>query len=299
MLAYFAEQPELKDHPEKRAALERFARGELRHDTLNVLQLWIVGLNQTAFAEQKGVEAASDEYSVLLSTNMYLIERGYVRPTDNPSPDDKYLLLLFRGVLRRAAAAMGHPADAPLPPVLARLLEKGRHTEAFETGRTAIGMSEEEFQALVAPTRIGMGGDVAQFDVIWHDTDRPAVTNGEYKEASRELHWQARNCQPMELPAILFAAWADANEDFQKEHFGRVLLVDEPLVDYNRWRSQLSPDHRAEWDKFVDSLEPGPGLIERLRRFRFAGDDAKSEPPAGAALLVEKLEERRFIPPAR
>ena len=55
------------------------------------------------------------------------------------------------------------------------------------------------------------------------------------------------------------------------------------LAEYITWQAGLTPPRRAEWDAFVDGLQPGPDLLENLKTFRFRSPEpGPSTAPATA-----------------
>jgi hypothetical protein len=63
-----------------------------------------------------------------------------------------------------------------------------------------------------------------------------------------------------------------ADEEFQKEHLGKVALTGDELMQYCLWRSSQDTHSGAEWDDFLAGLKPGTRLMERLDSFRFSSE---------------------------
>ena len=99
-------------------------------------------------------------------------------------------------------------------------------------------------------------------------------TNGQYDPKEKTIAWSgslgsestARNL----LPVVCYATWAKANEKFQKDHFGKIVLEGEELVQYCLWHKSLVPADAAEWDAFAAKLKPGEGLRAQVGGFRFS-----------------------------
>jgi hypothetical protein len=76
------------------------------------------------------------------------------------------------------------------------------------------------------------------------------------------------------LPAFCYAVWVLPNEQFQKTHFGEVLLEKTELAGYCLWHASLTPAEAAEWNGFVKTLKPAtyekqfhnPNLSPSLKR---------------------------------
>lgn len=72
--------------------------------------------------------------------------------------------------------------------------------------------------------------------------------------------------------------------DYQTRHFGRIVLKGEDLAQFCLWYCGLSNSEADIWDRFVDSLEPGSELADRIKHFTFPGEqdvkDPESPPPS-------------------
>jgi hypothetical protein len=305
LVAYAREHAELKDQPEKLAALGQFCEGELRHDLENALLLhWVAGV-QYQFAAQHAENVPDGVLgtAAFLRLAYYLTEQGYLRGDDLVLLQSEPWPPLARGVLRRFATVLGYSADEPLPALLARLQEEGQWEAAFEAGREASGISEEEFSELVSAAGFKVTGDWTMIDVAWSGRPEPWLTNGRWDEAAGEVRWQAEGRDGSELPAILFAQWAEPDEAYQEGHFGKVVLTGEALAEYNAWRLALEGEQLGEWDAFVEALRPGEDLGQRIDAFRFdesksvavavaGAEEEQAETPRGAQILLGGLEGR-------
>jgi hypothetical protein len=104
----------------------------------------------------------------------------------------------------------------------------------------------------------------------------PFLTNGEWDREGLHATWThtvERTGTPSDtLPAFSYAAWAVADEEFQRRHFGAVVLQHADLGEYVLWRAALTTSEAAEWDAFVNSLAPGQELVAQLKQFRFSAD---------------------------
>lgn len=94
-----------------------------------------------------------------------------------------------------------------------------------------------------------------------------------------------------DLAQVVYASWAEADEAYQVEHFGTLVLEDSWLADQCRWRQMLGPSLREEWDAFVDGLSPGPNLADTLREFRFSIEEPREsdDPDASRSQLAGQV----------
>lgn len=301
--AWARKQPALQNEPEKLERLAAFLETELRRDLLNVLLMgWHAVTRATALEEAGSSESAPGErfwQAEVGRIGAYLVERGYLRPSEIACLTDGFEPVIRRGVIRKAARALGSGPDEPLPDVLARLDDPAALEAAANEGLAAIGVTEEELDQLFASVLPGFFGTGTNGEVAWRGVAQPLRTNGVWDEHARELRWEARGRQGCETPQLLLAVWAEPDEPYQREHFGRVVLAGEPLYEYAGWRAGLSSAECVEWDAFVESLRPGSGLPEQLAQFRFSDQPSPptaapatqpSEPPRGAALILEGLQ---------
>jgi hypothetical protein len=79
------------------------------------------------------------------------------------------------------------------------------------------------------------------------------------------------------------------------EHFGRVLLHGDELLQYCVWRSGLDERQAGEWEQLLSGLRPGAELTNTLAAFEFSGAPPQSSAAAdcGKDLLKAALEEKR------
>lgn len=112
---------------------------------------------------------------------------------------------------------------------------------------------------------------------------RPFSTNGVWKADQSIVEWdfrietridQTKDGHP--LPRLCYALWAEPQSEFQKTHFGGVVLAGEDLSTYCLWYRSLTPAEMKGWDTFVEELRPGDDLSEKLAAFRFPGEAVSS-----------------------
>ena len=273
-VAWARQEPSLRREPEKLEKLVTFIEDELRNDALNLMLMgWraVTRANTLEDADPDKGEPGTDFWQVeVLGGVSYLVERGYFRPREVALLHEDGGHVALRGVLRKAAAAMGCEADEPLPPALERLSDPDAAEAAFEQGLTLIGLTSEELEQRYAPLLPEIFGTGTWGRVVWHCPARPLETNGAWDEEKRELAWEAAGRQGCETPQLLYAIWAEPDETFQNEHLGSVMLEGERLTKYVSWRVGLSAVQRREWDAFITGLRPSKDVLEELKEFRFS-----------------------------
>jgi hypothetical protein len=232
----------------------------------------------------------------------FAVQRGYLE-RDVLLDEDAWNEALVRGFVRKAAAAMGYAADGSLPRELTALFDPEILNAVYQSGLKSSGMTEEEFNALLEPALPDLFGGGTNGEVFWRCNSEPIMTNGEYKSVAGEVRWYAvgrKGCAPAQ---VLFATWAEPDEEFQRGHFGKSVLLGEALSEYVSWLVGLSSAEKAQWDEFVASLKPGNDLQAKLQGFRFraavavepaskpteARTESTGEPVHGATLILRWL----------
>lgn len=311
LVAAAHQRPDLKEDPEKLGRLARFLRSEFRDDVLNVLLLgWQAATRMYALRDDPDDEEAPDSQAAFTTSEVlrlahYLVERGYLRPAELSLASEVFPALVLRGVARKIAVILEYPADGPWPPTLAKLADIKNNSEEFERqfeqGLAAIGMTGEAFGELaesVIPDLLNLGSGTTTGTVTWRCKTRPFETNGKWNAEDGSVIWEANARQGCATPKMLFAMWADPNDEFQRAHFGRVVLTRTLLYEYVGWREDLTVAERTAWDAFVDALKPGPELATRLEAFRLpvpttmpssAPAEPADEAPRGAKLILSGL----------
>jgi hypothetical protein len=92
-----------------------------------------------------------------------------------------------------------------------------------------------------------------------------------------------------EFPTLCFAVWSEADGRYQTEHFGCALLEGQALAEYSFWYRTLNENEAAEWEGFIDELQPTEELAERLDEFSFSSGAAAD----GADLLKKSILKKR------
>jgi len=304
-------RPELAAKPEGAEACARLIETEGREDVLGALLLGWQFMTRGAALTDAGVEIEGSDkptpflYGEGLRLADYLSERGYLKAGEVRPVPEVMGEVIKHGVLRKAAVALGYPAEGPWPEALREIGEKPE--EFLNAGLARIGVEKEALDKLIEPAAPAILGNPPTGTVVWRGAGEPLFTNGKWAADAKEVRWDARARVGCETPQLLFAVWAEPAEDFQREHFGAVAVREYELYEYLNWRGGLSNAERAAWDAFVTECRPGPELIGRLQAFRMpeeattqlatsqpAKESAPTSQPAavvrGAELIIQGLQ---------
>lgn len=276
-VAWARQQPSLQAEPEKLERLVAFIEGELRNDALNLMLIGWRGVTSGSILEDAQLNDEDERLSglwqaELLGAASYLVQRGYFRPDEIAllRDDESGAAVAMRGILRKAAAAIGCAEEERWPAALERLRTPEAVVAAFEQGLTSAGLSQDEFEEQYMSLMPEILGTGTRGRIVWQGRAQPLETNGTWDGKERELSWDAEGRQGCETPQLLYAIWAEPDKESQIEHFGRVMLEGERLVEYVAWRAGVSAAQCREWDAFIAGLQPSEELADRLERFRFS-----------------------------
>lgn len=214
------------------------------------------------------------------------------------SDNDQQVLL--RQIQRLVARKMGVPDTEPVPASLAFLADETMMDKSYDkylAGTDAYRARLRQWKQdrklkpdLKKPQPADVDDawsnliELDSFDQTDHLVVRlllpspPVHTNGRWDEALKQVVWDtaiADRTTTNHLPISCYASWSQADENFQREHFGKVPLTGDGLTQYCLWRSSLDMQRGGEWDAFLSGLQPGNGLLERLDAFRFQGEPAQ------------------------
>ena len=272
--------------------LRRFLDVDFRRDLKNLSVYWWEG--QMANNYQTN---ANEEFVVRFG--QYLLERGYFKIGEIPglfrdaSGNDVQALL--RRIQRLVAHKMGVPETNPVPASLAFLTDETTMEKSFakyladtDLYRVKLKQWEEDKQLkpdTKQPDPLDVAGDAAaglfEFD-LFGKTDHLAVrlslpaspihSNGRWDEAFKQVVWESDiedRTNAFHFPFSCYASWAQADQEFQEKHFGKLALAGDNLTQYCLWRSGQDQQSGDEWDAFIAGLQPGSGLVKKLDAFRF------------------------------
>ncbi len=288
--------------------LRKFLDEDFRRDLKNAgLYFWtgqISALNDTN---------ATEEFTARFS--QYLIERGYLKFSDAPQVcslfnDEGGTAAGLNLLQRLVAEKMEIPENDPLPKSLAvfndpAAFEKSweRYLAKSDLYRTQLKEWEQKRKTdakLEAPKPLNAmdnlfadlltdsGGEADHLTVKLKLAQAPSHTNGKWQDG--QIVWNADLDADRPLPAICYASWSHPDNDFQKTHFGRVLLEGDELMQYCLWESSLDEEESREWKTFLVGLKQGQNLKQELEAFRFVGGpNEEIHPPAGCKMILDQL----------
>jgi len=252
----------------------------------------------------------------------YLHERGYLKLSDVPGlcliledgGDNSALLHLIQ---RLVVEKMGIPASGPLPKSFAVLddpnaLQKSweRYLSRSDLYRAKVKEWKEKKKTnpkLAAPKPLdatddlianwlgGFGGSNGEADhlTVKLALDRPPNhTNGKWQDG--QVVWTTDLEPDRVLPFLCYAEWSNPDAQFQKEHFGNVILDGDDLSEYCLWRCRLDEQQVREWESFLAGLQPGNNLREKLKSFQFTAETVPAtggtnQLDIGRKLLMDSL----------
>ncbi len=306
LVAAFEQDTELKSRPEELKRLTAFLKGQFRNDVRDLLiEIWIA-ISQ-AYSVSSGTTALKEQFgqNVTFRMGSLLVERGYSTSIRDASIQDN--CFVNRAILLRFQQEMS-PAAIMWPPNVFREILKDQKAgeELIGRGLTAIGSSWDEFRAVAAPLIPTAAGDSTTGTVAWQTKTPPDFTNGIWDAAKAEVRWDAQGMDGPIPANVLWAAWSEPDEKFQRRHFGRILIKSD-LGRYNKWYNGLDALHKKEWDRFLLTL-PGENSVPRLlSAFEFT--DVKpvrnkiappilrpNDPYAGTEILKQSLKDLPPLP---
>jgi len=275
--------------------LRQFLDVDFRRDLKN--------LGEYGWAGQlaSGYKTNADE-EFIVRFGQYLVERGYFTIREFPglfravSGDDPQALL--RRIQRLVARKMEVPETQPVPASLAFLADETTMEKSFDKYLAGTAQYRAKLKQWKAdkklkpdakqpePSEVANDavGNLIVFDLFGQPDhlavrlslpSSPVHSNGRWDEALKQVVWETDiedRTNASHFPFFCYASWAQADPEYQKEHFGRVILTGDELTQYCLWRSSQDKPAGDQWDAFMASLQPGSGLVERLDAFRFSGE---------------------------
>ena len=274
--------------------LRQFLDGNFRRDLKNLgVYLWEGQL-------AGGFKTNADE-EMLVRFGQYLFERGYFKMGEIPdlfgavSGNNPQALLLR--IQRLVAGKLGVPETEPVPASLAFMADATVMGESFDEYlagtdfyRAKLKQWEEDKRlkpdakqpepSEVANEAAGIliGSDLFGRPESDHLVVRlslptaPVHSNGRWDEALKQVVWETSiedRTNASHFPFFCYASWAQPDRAFQTKHFGKVALSGDELTQYCLWHSRLEAQPAGEWDAFLDGLQPGGDIVEKLEAFRF------------------------------
>ena len=315
--------------PKLRGFLDGEFRRDLVNLSIYIKSLELVAAHDRLHSAADRDDASGIQAGLCLRMAQYFVERGYLTPSqlpdwiyavdqamqERPGP-------LIAMIQRWLASRIGVPADQPVPASLARLND----TASLRASLRSYLQASDDYQALLkkqeqtpGPKRDRETPDpwtvlvelvLRAFlpgGVFFRDHQltaalalprEPLGTNGVWKAHEHRVEWKVAlppNAEPTNssvhrsLPDILFALWVEPAAEKQIEHFGKVVLNDEELVQYCLWRCGLPEEKARLWEAFLVGLKPGADLIERINGFRFADESKDAKTPIAYRQIREIL----------
>lgn len=292
LLAEWAES-EIADE-ESRHRISRFLTTDFRRDLHN-LSLYASMAPAKAVASEDG-NSSLGVTEILLRIELYLHERNYlttdmlprfVRVWNSPAPNEDALKLLV--------SSLNHRLNLPADSFIEQLIPAFRSPAALEDSLNTFLRSTPEYEAKIAHQRNqsvpdshqsqpiailgdllfeGFGIRLANHDhlvVRFRLPEQPFATNGLWNEDGT-VEWSDTLEIPGEGPlrpaaTFCFAVWSRPKEDFQKDRFGRTLLIGKALGEYVVWRRSLTAAEGHEWDAFLTTLTAGQNPALQLEAY--------------------------------
>ncbi len=116
----------------------------------------------------------------------------------------------------------------------------------------------------------------------------PNHSNGKWQDG--QVVWTAYLGADQPLPVVCYANWSNPDSRFQINHFGKVILDGDGLLEYCLWQNGLDEKSVREWESFVADLNPENGLREKLETFQFTVEPAETNQlEIGRKLLMDVL----------
>ena len=243
---------------------------------------------------------ASEEFIVRFG--QYLIEHGYFTMGEVPALfNDVYgndpQALLHR-IQRLVARKMGVPDTEPVPAALAFLDDETTMEKSFDKYLAGTDLYQAKLKQWEEDKKLkpdlkqpepsdvlnDLIGSLLEFDLFGQADhlnvrlslpSSPLHSNGRWDKTLKQVVWESDiedRTNASHFPFFCYASWAQGDRQFQKRHFGRMVLFGDGLTRYCLWRGSLDQPDGDEWDAFVASLRPGHGLVESIDAFRFTGE---------------------------
>ncbi len=93
------------------------------------------------------------------------------------------------------------------------------------------------------------------------------LTNGT-STGSGIITWQysSKDKYSVGQPPFAYASWCKLDEDFQNEHFGKILVDKNKLLDYTFFIIGLNPEELSEWERVLEQSNPSDNIAELLKQ---------------------------------
>ncbi|UCF15110.1 MAG: SAM-dependent methyltransferase [Phycisphaerales bacterium] len=287
--------------------LRKFCDGTLREDLKNLsLYSWV------------GTRASDEANEAFIRISLYLYERGYFTLDDvgrfsTSTNKEEFALSYFRRLVadklefQKSEETEGELRFLQDPNALEASLIRFTESAALrerltaeareQTGdpdlvldpcdvRSALEDVPKEFFDMFFVELFGPSADKVNVRLVCPAA--PYETNGQWNDRTGEVSWSDRTRMD-ELPFLCYAAIGQANNAYQQEHFGKVVLQDDRLVQYSLWYKGLGSEKRNEWDDFIAGLDGGEDVWGKVEAFRFKDAIPSSADSEAAGELLSDL----------
>jgi len=293
------------------AQVRKFLDGEFRKDLHN-LDVYLWTANATTAANTRITDETDDPFiktgsEFVFRAGQYLVDRGYFEPAEvfdiarlipdlsNGDGDGQRLLVLVHKLLVKKVT--GRADDKSMAASLRFLTDvkrAGASWDKFLRKSPEFVKQQREFESnkkqnpeirppdgnsvveeILVERIVSVESFISHPDevgVTLFTFQKPFSTNGEWETGGNHITWSLSVDSGHSLPTVCYAAWSIPDEEYQTQHFGKVVLTGEDLSDYVTWYLLLEADDAAEWNRFVAELGPGAELKPKLEAFVFARD---------------------------
>ncbi|MBI5724078.1 MAG: hypothetical protein HZA50_08990 [Planctomycetes bacterium] len=270
--------------------LMKYAKGPFRADLKNIcMYLWL-GNAMTFVATTQGANEDNKVSGpeIFARLMLYLVERGYCTQKDIPSIFSENneesiarLILINKAGLDKdeaqAVASLEIYQDG-----MEKLFAVGQNkfaerlSDIIKQAKLEISEKdshEERVKILYAITVLGSYVALAvgepKVRCSLKTATQPLESNGLYEKEENAVKWKLRFPQMKnQLSAVAYATWAQADEKFQKEHFGSVLLAGWNLFSYCMWENSLDGQKLKVWQETIRNLKADAAPLEPLGKMR-------------------------------
>ena len=290
--------------------LRRFLDEDFRRDLKNAgLYFWTGQISDLYDTN------ATAEFAIRIG--QYLHERGYLQLSDIPelyaAVENSNGSAILKLVQQFMAEKMGIPPAGPMPKSFAVLdnpaaLEKSwtnylARTDLYRAEFKAWEKRKKTYPKLEPPKPTDVFGDLynnllGPLYISGSEGDyltvklalkhAPNYSNGKWQDG--QVVWSNDLDPNRPLPVLCYASWSDPDAEFQKQHFGKVVLDGDELTEYCLWQSDLDEKQASEWESFLADLQPEEKIREKLETFRFTTESvpaATNRVNIGCKLLLD------------
>ncbi|MFC1676267.1 hypothetical protein ACFL3G_04280 [Planctomycetota bacterium] len=287
--------------------LKAFCNNQLKRDCKNIIYYFWLGSLVSEYKSDTEEEFSAHVFH-------YLFERSYLKPVEIialENTDSEQMILQI--VRRLIAEKMGYPDSDTFAKKMGFLSDADNIEQSFERYIPTTDLyqqlweakKQEEDDPNVEPPDTGevvselfldfeLWPPVYKVELKLACDSEPFYTNGQWDANTCEVAWSDSIEKNALFPMFFYNYWGSPNSKFQEEHFGRIILSREELVEYCVWRQNLEQDKGKQWDSFLSSLKPGENLKDQVASFRFS-EDKQATAEKGRKLLSTALNSSKKV----